>query len=515
MKSVLASRFILTITIFVLSACDGKPSNVNFTGTVMQLLPTVASTQTNTSLPSNTTTSSQTVLPRSTTTPTPTQTTYPTILAEVQTKLNLFMLRAIDGWVFDNQGVRLGELVEGELVLNDEILVEHQGVFLDQVEGFSAVEISPWDRLALHYLDITPVSFEGTASMSDGQTVYLPMPKGSEFVENNPGVVRLTDGVLRINRFNQPKDSTIYYGIDNITDNAVALVKNENGEFGQPNPIDFEAGSVVLVKQDSEGQTVIIVGRERDQNADVYGLVDYQRVVRNDAQILSQFIKANGYQNEDDLDVDIIDRLGETNLTLFVSQDLREGDREPLSNILFTSQGLIVGWLETIDEQLGKILVQLVIRNPLIEGLIYGTIGYRNSDGKISLICPVSIVKEDGKGHIYPLPEINESTINGYVGQTVNIMVSVYNIDGPTDLSKIGEVLSIATGNMPEYLGLPLDEIATMYEKDNGYQLLSNLDVLKLVKRGNPTESMRDIEVFREKLGESAFLVNTIRFLGK
>jgi len=187
---------------------------------------------------------------------------------EMQSKLDEFELSVESDDVFDNQGVKIGEIVENELVLDESIFVEQRGVFVNQVVGFDTVEMSSWDKLALYKLGITPVSFEGVASITDGATVYLPMPEGAELVSDNPGVVQLKGGSLLINQFSKPKDADIFYGINTETNKAVVVVKDANEEWGQKKIIEYSEDTTLIIRE-YFGNTVWLALNEGEMRTDL------------------------------------------------------------------------------------------------------------------------------------------------------------------------------------------------------------------------------------------------------
>ena len=213
-------------------------------------------------------------------TPTPTQTATitltptPTVSPELEARAEALGLvfeynQTDQQWILlDEQGQKLGNIIDEELVLVGG-LVNKEAFFLpEQMSSMNPVELSAFDAVSLLRMGITPVtSGEGFASITNGENVFLPVPEGAEAVENNEAVVRLSDGSLMINRFILPEGFWLFHGTDNNTGRAVVVVKNENGEFLQPKPIEYEAGFVVEVIPDGDN-TAWVVASEGETSSD-------------------------------------------------------------------------------------------------------------------------------------------------------------------------------------------------------------------------------------------------------
>jgi len=175
--------------------------------------------------------------------------------------------------------VFLGEIKAGKLELSSELeeIIEANipTTFENRDSGYINVNLSAWDSLSLWLMNIAPITHEGIASFDNGNSAFLPVPQGSGQLTDNQivgrdnrfNLVRLPNGNILITNFVKPKDSTVFYGIDKNTNIAVVLIKNSNGEFGQPKPIEFPEGSDLFVTT-LDNDTIWLVIEEGEQRED-------------------------------------------------------------------------------------------------------------------------------------------------------------------------------------------------------------------------------------------------------
>jgi len=355
--------------------------------------------------------------------------------AELQLKLDEFGLSVNQEGVFDNQGVKIGEIVEGELVLSSGLITEQNGVFAEQLAGFDAVELSAWDKLALDKMGITPVTFEGIASKTDGSTVYLPVQAGAELVTealnfrgkiidiDNKEVVRLNSGSLMVMRFAQPDGVEIFSGIDNQTGKAVVIAKFNDGEFGKPKPIEYE-NAVAIVALEFKGNTAWFVIKEGEVRpdttinyiADVQNLLkspDLEKLEQKKNDYVEKINKVNGFNFKswqemmDYYRVIFASHTAQRGISNFKGDFVyayqeKEQNPENLNEVIKMSnhgrhfEALGLGWEIVYNNNLNMDLIKVDFINPIVSNeLMSEYVGYVDENGQFQDFVNVRDLREN------------------------------------------------------------------------------------------------------------------------
>lgn len=123
-------------------------------------------------------------------------------------------------------------------------------VFVEIPSGVAA-ELSIAEMIRLNRMGIEPILVNGTYGVLEGNVFRTAVPEGSVGVlAESPGVMELNDGRRLVFEFTVPDGVKVVMGKDKDGRWVVVPMKDED-MVGKPRPVDYEAGTEVVVYHDA------------------------------------------------------------------------------------------------------------------------------------------------------------------------------------------------------------------------------------------------------------------------